>query len=355
MLMHITSVSFALLAASVPIFASPLRSRTEYAVKDTHNVPSKWYQVGPAPANKVLHLHISLKQSQFDELERHLYEGMLTLFIPRYDGNSRNCFSLLMHTLECIVSTPSHHRYGQHLTNAEVDELVKPSDDTLSLVHDWLFDSGIDRAQLSYNRAKDFIKVALPVSEIERLLDTKYSIYEHHDGDRIIRAPEWSLPKHLHDHIDTIQPTNSFFRPAGRRKTLKTIKPFEEVEDAPAPDFSAETAIAATPDSENAAVAKVCNTTFVTPLCLRTFYGTKGYKPQVPGQNQVGLTDFLGEANNRSDVSIFLNMFRKGAASEAETFTVDVINGGDNQQTPDTPTQLAAGKDLEGNLDAEVS
>ena len=81
MLMHFTSVSFALLATSAPIFASPLRSRTEYAVKDTHNVPGKWYQVGPAPANKVLHLHISLKQSQFDELERHLYEGILKLFI----------------------------------------------------------------------------------------------------------------------------------------------------------------------------------------------------------------------------------------------------------------------------------
>ena len=259
-----------------------------------------------------------------------------------------------MQNCECIVSTPSHPRYGQHLTNSEVDELVKPSDDTLSLVHDWLFDSGIDRAQLSYNRAKDFIKVSLPISEIERLLDTKYSIYEHQDGDRIVRAPEWSLPKHLHDHIDTIQPTNSFFRPAGRRKTLKTFHPFEEVEDAPTPNFSAEIAIAATPDAD-AAVPKVCNTSFVTPLCLRTFYGTKGYKPQVPGKNQIGLTDFLAEANNRSDVSIFLNMFRKGAASEAETFTVDVINGGDNQQTPDTPAQLAAGKDLEGNLDAEVS
>lgn len=322
----IKGISLALLAASTSILSSPLRSRTEYAVKDTHNVPSKWYEVGPAPAHKLLHLHIGLKQSQFDELERHLYE----------------------------VSTPSHPRYGQHLTNEEVDELVKPTDQTLSLVHDWLFDSGIDRAQLSYNRAKDFVKVSLPVSEIERLLNTKYSIYEHLDGDRIIRAPEWSLPKHLHEHIDTIQPTNSFFRPAGRRRTLKTIKPFEEVNAAPPQAFAAETEIAATPDSADAAVPKVCNTTFVTTLCLRTFYGTKGYTPQVPGKNQIGLTDFLGEANNRSDVQIFLEMFRKGAASEAETFSVDVINGGDNQQTPDNATQLAAGKDLEGNLDAET-
>ena len=75
MLNHLLSVSLALLAASAPILSSPLRSRTEYAVKDTHNVPRQWYQVGPAPKHKLLNLHISLKQSRFDELERHLYEG----------------------------------------------------------------------------------------------------------------------------------------------------------------------------------------------------------------------------------------------------------------------------------------
>lgn len=80
MLTHIHSVSLALLAASTTILSSPLRPRTEYAVKDTHNVPSKWYDVGPAPAHALLHLHIGLKQSQFDELERHLYEGTLDRF-----------------------------------------------------------------------------------------------------------------------------------------------------------------------------------------------------------------------------------------------------------------------------------
>ena len=75
MLNHLRSVSLALLAASTTILSSPLRSRTEYAVKDTHNVPSKWLQIGPAPGHKLLNLHIGLKQSQFDELERHLYEG----------------------------------------------------------------------------------------------------------------------------------------------------------------------------------------------------------------------------------------------------------------------------------------
>ncbi len=253
-----------------------------------------------------------------------------------------------------IVSIPSHPRYGQHLTSEEVNDLIKPSGDTLDQVHEWLSDNGIEPAQLSYNKAKDWIKLSMPVKAVEKLLDTEYSIFEHDDGDRVIRAPEWSLPAHLHEHIDAIQPTNSFFRPAGRRKMLKTVIPVSEIGEGPPQDFAVVSAIAATPDSTDVSIAKACNTSAVTPLCLRTFYGTKGYKPQVPGKNMVGLTDFLGEANNRSDVQIFLEMYRKGALSEAETFTVDVINGGDNQQTPDTPAQLAAGKDLEGNLDAET-
>lgn len=77
MLIHaIRSASLVALLAASSVFTSPLRSRTPYAVKESHNVPNKWNNIGPAPPNTVINLHIGLKQSQFDELERHLYEGM---------------------------------------------------------------------------------------------------------------------------------------------------------------------------------------------------------------------------------------------------------------------------------------
>jgi len=66
----------ALLAFVNTTIGSPIRARSPYAVKDTHHVPRKWSRVGPAPSNHVIHLQIGLKQSQFDELERHLYEGI---------------------------------------------------------------------------------------------------------------------------------------------------------------------------------------------------------------------------------------------------------------------------------------
>lgn len=68
----VLSVAFAAQAA----FASPLHSRTPYAVKESHPVPRKWTPVSRAPGDHMLHMQIGLKQERFDELERHLYEGI---------------------------------------------------------------------------------------------------------------------------------------------------------------------------------------------------------------------------------------------------------------------------------------
>jgi tripeptidyl-peptidase I len=58
--------------------ASPLRVRSPYSVKESHPVPRKWSRVGPAPEGHVINLQIGLKQGNFNELERHLYEGAYT-------------------------------------------------------------------------------------------------------------------------------------------------------------------------------------------------------------------------------------------------------------------------------------
>jgi tripeptidyl-peptidase I len=52
----------------------------------------------------------------------------------------------------------------------------------------------------------------IDIESVENLLDTEYSVFEHEDGSRLLRTSEWSVPLHLHEKIDTIQPTNSFMR-----------------------------------------------------------------------------------------------------------------------------------------------
>ena len=70
-----SSTLIAVLITATTVLTSPLRACTPYAVKDEHNVPSQWARIGPASSKKMLNLHIDLKQNQFEELERHLYEG----------------------------------------------------------------------------------------------------------------------------------------------------------------------------------------------------------------------------------------------------------------------------------------
>lgn len=245
-----------------------------------------------------------------------------------------------------IVSDPDHHRYGQHLSVDEVHELVKPAESASQAVHDWLADHGIAGESLTYSPAKDWISVELPVSTVERLLQTKYSTFMHEDGSWVVRTPEYSLPQSLHEHIDMISPTNSFFRPMAKKSGLKPVQAFAHG------DLTGIMDVAEMP--AHPTVAQACNASAVTPLCLRTLYGTVDYTPQVPGKNQIGLNDFLGESNNRSDVFLFLQKYRPDAISAARGFTVTVINGGSNNQQQENASALAAGTELEGNLDAET-
>jgi len=73
--------------------------------------------------------------------------------------------------------------------------LVKPSDETLELVQEWLFDNGV--IGLTYSPAKDWINVYIDIESVETLLDTQYPVFEHEDGSRLLRTSEWSLPVHL--------------------------------------------------------------------------------------------------------------------------------------------------------------
>lgn len=68
------AIALSLLLAAQAVWASPVR-RSVYEVKDTHRVPFKWTEVGTPSADHPIRLTIGLKQSRFDELERHLYEG----------------------------------------------------------------------------------------------------------------------------------------------------------------------------------------------------------------------------------------------------------------------------------------
>lgn len=71
------SVVFFSLNCLQSVSANPVRPRTDYAVKDFHPAPRAWSNIGSPSGDHMISLSLGLTQSRFEELERHLYEGVL--------------------------------------------------------------------------------------------------------------------------------------------------------------------------------------------------------------------------------------------------------------------------------------
>lgn len=264
-----------------------------------------------------------MKQGSFPELERHLYE----------------------------VSDPSHSRYGQHLKPSDIHALTAPPAHALDAVHDWLESSNIRLEDLEYTPAKDWVVVALPVSQVEELLDTEYHEYENANGDRVVRTTKYGLPKHLHDMIDVVAPTNYFGNPSKLRgdghsdlKKRSSDSMIVDLEVEPA--SSRVQSLAANAAAAPGNLSAVCNPERVTSLCLRTLYNTVDYTPKVPKLNYVGTTNYLNQTPIYSDFKIWLQKYRPDADPNYQ-YSYQVIDNGANNQSPNADI-------LEANLDVQV-
>ena len=69
-------------------------------------------------------------------------------------------------------SDPYHERYGQHLTQSEVYELIAPHDESIELVDDWLASYGIFEDNFERSAAQDWVKLKIPIGVAEQMLNT---------------------------------------------------------------------------------------------------------------------------------------------------------------------------------------
>ncbi|KAL5119287.1 hypothetical protein ACEQ8H_002774 [Pleosporales sp. CAS-2024a] len=305
-----TSILLAVFAPAV--LATPV-ARSTYAVKESHHVPRGWVHKGRAPKNHMLALQIGVKQGDFDELERHLYE----------------------------VSDPDHARYGKYLSHDEVNALVQPKDEALEAVHEWLLSNGV--SNFDYSPAWDWINIRISVEDAENLLDTKYSIYAHEDGTKLLRATSWSLPGHLHEHIDTIQPTTSFMRTKAKFPLAGAAVNISQVYEPPG----------YIPPTDPALKA-ACSINGTTPLCFKTLYKTLGYKPKSCGKSQIAFNNFLNQVPIRPDAKLFLEKYEPEAVQGAYQYKFVSIDKGPQQDNASSPAQLAARRNQEANLDVQT-
>ncbi|THY65380.1 subtilisin-like protein [Aureobasidium pullulans] len=328
--MYLSVVSWVALllegAAAAPTWGTEI-----FAVKERHIIPQGWTRIASLPDSHLIDLRIGLHLQNPDIFQRRVME----------------------------VSDPSHARYGQYLSAAEIRSIVAPSEQSIDMVQSWLSDHGIHNTTLT--STGDWINVRLPVRKVETILNTTYSMYGHNDGSILVRTPEWSLPKHLHKHIDVIQPTTSFFRlskhTVGAKPERGPIKWHNKQWWRAAPNDSSiitpcEINVVCNVTGTNSAGATVTATTLE---CLRCLYGTINYVPKVPQRNMIGVTNYLNETQKRSDIKIFLQNFRPEAVGVADTFPIINIANAQNQQGSLDADQLDAGLNIEGDLDGELA
>ncbi|KAF9498824.1 tripeptidyl peptidase A [Pleurotus eryngii] len=278
-------------------------------LKESVATPRGWERHGPAPPDHIIKLRIGLPQPTFPELERHLYE----------------------------VSDPNHERYGQHLSKEEVEALVAPHPESVELVSQWLAEHGFDESDLERSSAKDWVTIRVPVRVAEMMLDTKYSVWKHNDGDYLVRTTSYSVPEHLHDHIDVIQPTTMFGRFKGQKSTIHSVEDVPEQKNT--------VALASAHAATAPVVDPSCNTT-ITVTCLKQLYNAVNYVVKAAKKNSVALTGYLEQFANMQDLQSFYA--EQVPAAVGTNFTVISVNGGLNNQT-------LAEAGAEANLDVQFA
>ncbi|KAJ8608175.1 hypothetical protein MRB53_039773 [Persea americana] len=266
-----------------------LPTARKYAVKESMPVHQAWKTVDSVVEDgHQIRLRIGLAQPNLDVVQSKLYE----------------------------VSDPEHENYGKHLSQADLKTLTRPHQSTYDKVLGWLAEHGIQ----TYDVEHDWITLTIPVSHAEQLLATKYEMFEHVDGHRVLRTKEYSLPVDLHEHIDLIQPTTMLGSLHQHRSHIM-----------PQPDLSTATPL----NLQN------------TPASLRKLYNIGSYTAKSP-KSAIGIASFLNQSAQYADFDQFINTY--APQEKGYTFKTVSINGGTERQDATDTTDA-----VEANLDTQFA
>ena len=140
-----------------------------------------WTPFKPSDPNQMLELVFAVKQTNLNFLEEILLE----------------------------VSDPTSERYGKHLSNRAVHQLVAPLPEHVKTVMEFLKLHNVEPEALTMN--SDFIGAKVPVSVAEQILDCEYYEYKHiAGGSNVNRCDQYSLPEDVAEAVDFVSPTIKF-------------------------------------------------------------------------------------------------------------------------------------------------
>ena len=141
------------------------------------------------------------------------------------------------------------------------------------------------------------------------------------DGEVLVRATEYSLPAHLDQHIELIQPTTAFNRAKGQSTTSQFSPDLDTANSSPSSDDKIYV------PGSGVTVDASCNTT-ITVTCLKQLYNAVNYIPKAAHNNSIALTGYVEQFANFADLQKFYA--HQVPAAVNTSFDVVLINGASN-------------------------
>ena len=236
------------------------------------------------------------------------------------------------------VSTPGSPKYGQHYTAEEVHDLFAPSTESVAAVREWLHDAGIHSDAVSLSANKQWLQFDASVKEVENLIQTEYHHYEHlATGKSNIGCDEYSVPKHVTQHIDYITPG---------LKLLTSSKPDQNLEKrtfgVTAPGKKPILGPLLKPllvsvDLLLSLFLEIACPIAIIPGCIKAMYNITDSPKNVASGNRLGIFESIGDVYAQQD----LNLFFAGLDTKIPEGTHPLLNGIDGATAPAASAKAA--------------
>ena len=194
------------------------------------------------------------------------------------------------------VSTPGSAKYGDYMEADAVKALLQPSGDSEKAVLDWLKKAGVNTV---YSDGT-WVNFATTIATANKLLNTQFNYYTS-EGITKLRTTEYSVPDNLKQHIDLISPTTFFGKTKAQAPTISGIAPRQ--------------------------VDASC-ATLITPQCLKQLYNVN-YTPDPKSGSKIAFGSFLNQSARTADLQQFETTYK----IPQQEFSVEIINGGTNDQS----------------------
>ena len=262
-------------------------------------VPAGWRQIGAPAGGETMILQIALTQQNLDLLDAKIL----------------------------AVSTPGSASYGQYLDGDAVAAMLAPSADASPAVLTWLNGAGVTNA---YSDGAN-VNFSTTVASANSLLGTTFNYYEN-AGIQKLRTTEYSVPDDLQTHIDLITPTTYFGKTLPQAPAPKMEHRVRELTTRHFSHFNGttnSTTNGTTNGTTNSTIDASC-ATLITPTCLKELYNIH-YTPDPKYGSKIGFGSFLNQSARTDDLSLF----QTAQGIPQQGFSVELINGGVNDQAID--------------------